>query len=205
MAGRSTWVLGAAALALGAAVGPAGCSVAPTAGLDGGIFLAFASDFDGFHGWPSAPAMPSPTLPAVPGGDGVVIPDGGAPDAGAADGGVHHLPLTVYWNHPPPHGSTAFPLGTIIVKETNEADPTERQVFAMVKRGGDFNATGAINWEWFELVNQLDGSVTVNWHGYGPQTGTDKYGGDPSVCNNCHKIAAPNDFAFSSALQLSNF
>ena len=31
-----------------------------------------------------------------------------------ADGGVHVLPLTVYWNHPPPSGSTTFPVGTII-------------------------------------------------------------------------------------------
>jgi hypothetical protein len=196
--GRGTSLaLGASlALALGAAVG---CSVAPSAaGTDGGIFLAFDTTFNGFHSWPSAVAMPSPNLPPVDAG-------GVGPDGGATDGGVHPPPETEYWQLPPiTPGSTTFPLGTIIVKETNEADPTARQVFAMVKRGGDFNANGAINWEFFELTNNANGTEKVNWQGYGPLDPTkDIYGGNPNVCNDCHGKAVSNDYVWSAALQLS--
>ncbi|HVT07063.1 MAG TPA: hypothetical protein VHO67_06380 [Polyangia bacterium] len=184
-----------------AGAGALGCSAAPSANSDGGgIFVAFASDFNGFHNWPnSAPATPSPDLPPVDAG-------GLAADGGTGDGGVHPLPETEYWNRSPPPGSTAFPVGTIIVKETQEADPTKRQVFAMVKRGGDFNASGAVNWEFYELVNNANGSVTVSWQGYGPTNPSmDLYGGNPNVCNDCHKKAAANDYIWSAALQLQNF
>ncbi len=195
---RSTARRATLALALFSGLaGVAACSPGAPTSTDGGPFVAFASDFNGFHGWPSAPAMPSPNLPPV---------DAGSlgPDGGAGDGGVHPPPETEYWQLPPiPAGSTTFPLRTIIVKETNEADPTARQVFAVVKRGGDFNPTGAVNWEWFELKNNADGSVVVSWQGYGPPSGSsDIYGGNPAVCNNCHREAAPNDYVWSAALQL---
>ncbi len=177
-----------------------GCSTAPMASSDGHIFVAFASDFDGFHSWPnSAPATPSPDLPPVDAG-------GLAADGGSTDAGVHPVPETEYWNHSPPHGSTTFPVGTIIVKETQEADPTQRQVFAIVKRGGHFNSTGALDWEFYELTNNADGTVRVNWQGYGPTSATmDLYGGNPNVCNDCHEKAASNDYIWSAALQLANF
>ncbi len=200
-AGTSARVVARAALGAGLALalaGTAGCSVAPAAGTDGGIFIAFAADFDGFHGWPSAPAVPSPSLPPVDAG-------GVAPDGGAADGGVHPPPETEYWKLPSTPTGGVFPLRTIIVKETEEADPTKRQVFAMVKRGGDFNANGAVNWEFYELINNADGSVTVSWQGYGPTNpAMDIYGGNPNVCNDCHQKAAPNDYVFGAALQLSS-
>jgi hypothetical protein len=196
--------LGAAglALSLAAALVPAGCAANGPPAAPGGTFVAFASNFQGFHGWSSAAATPAAGLPAIDGGDGVAVPDGGA----ATDGGIHRLPLTVYWNQAPPSGSSAFPVGTIIVKETDEVDPTARQIFAMVKRGGNFNAAGAVDWEWFELKNAADGTVAVSWHGYGPPSGSgDVYGGNPAVCNSCHMVAAPNDYVWSGALQLSNF
>lgn len=194
---RRSRLVGAALL-----LGPLGlaCGAAAPTSKPGTTFTAYAPDFDGFHSWPSAPATPGPNLPPVPGGDGV--------DAGtiAADGGVHVLPLTVYWNHPPPSGSTTFPIGTIIVKETNEPELSDRTVFAMAKRGGDFNATGAVNWEWFDLTNSVDGSVVINWRGFGPKSGSaDIYGGNPTICNDCHEVAAANDYVWSSAVQLANF
>ncbi|HVY37894.1 MAG TPA: hypothetical protein VHM31_08160 [Polyangia bacterium] len=191
-----------ASLALAAAIALGGCGGgAQPASPD--QFVAFASDFAGFHDWSSAPATPAPGLPAVP-GDGVTVADAGASaaDAGNTDGGVHHRPLTVYWNHAPPSGSATFPVGTIIVKETDEADPTQRQVFAMVKRGANFNASGAVGWEWFELENTTAGSVVIKWHGYGPMGTTDTYGGNPHVCNDCHGLARSNDYVWSSAVQL---
>src|ERR1700761_935442 len=66
-------------------------------------FVAQVPDFNGFCKWSSAPAMA---------------------EADAADG-LHGVgPLTVYWNKTPPHGCSEFPVGTIIVKETQEADPS---------------------------------------------------------------------------------
>lgn len=164
-------------------------------GVDGGPFIAFASDFSGFHDWPNqAEATPASTLPPV--------------DAGvsAADGGVHPTPQREYWNMNPPPGSATFPIGTIIVKETEEADPTARRVFAMAKRGAGFNAAGAVDWEFYELTNRADGSVSVQWQGYGPTSAsTDMYGGDPNVCNHCHRLAVSNDYVFGAALQLASF
>jgi hypothetical protein len=179
------------------AIGGFACtSSTPSATPDGGTFVAFASDFKGFHDWPNqAEAEPAPTLPPF--------------DAGAlnsADGGLHPVPQHEYWNMNPAPGSTAFPVGFIVVKETEEADPTARQVFAMVKRGGTFNVLGAVGWELFDLKNNADGTVDIQWHGYGPPAGSaDIYGGNPNVCNGCHKIAVSNDFVWSAALQLSNF
>jgi len=189
-------------LALATAVAVGGCGGGPAAAPE--QFVAFASDFAGYHDWASAPATPAPGLPAVP-GDGVSVADASAGDAGAADGGVHHRPLTVYWNHAPSSGSATFPVGTIIVKETDEGDPTQRQVFAMVKRGANFNASGAVGWEWFELANTTAETVIIKWHGYGPTGTTDTYGGNPHVCNDCHGLARPNDYVWSSAVQLSGF
>jgi hypothetical protein len=182
-----------------------GCNVGGPAALSSDVFAAFAGDFEGFHDWPHAPAMPAASLPPIPGGDGV---DAATPsDAAASDAGVHTLPLTVYWQVPPvPPGSTAFPFRTIIVKETSEPDLTARKIFAMVKRGGGFNPNGARNWEWFELQNTVDSGIVINWRGYGPPSGSsDVYGGNPTICNTCHLIAAADDDVWSSAVQLSNF
>jgi hypothetical protein len=189
-----------AALLCGAAFG-AGCSPKVPSGEEQGVFVAQTSDFQGFHDWQSAPAMPATTLPPVDGGDGI---DAGAVTLGDA-GTVHNMPLTVYWNSSPPHGSTTFPVGTIIVKETSEADITARKIFSMVKRGGDFNPNGAVNWEWFELQNLADGSVSINWDGAQAPGGMDVYSSNPNLCNECHLKAAANDDVWSSALQLSNF
>lgn len=180
-----------------------GCNGGGSGAPSGGpTFVAFASDFNGFRDWSSAPAMQASTLPPLDAGDGT---NGlGAADGGAADAGIHGGPLTVYWKAPPPHGATTFPLGTIIVKEPSDGDLTTRQIFAMVKRGGDFNPTGAVNWEWFELQNVDSATVQIVWRGFGPPAG-ETYGGNPAFCNGCHVIAAGNDDVWSSALQLTNF
>jgi hypothetical protein len=151
-----------------------------------GTFLASAQSFDNFQSWPNAPATAKD-------------------DAGD---GLHGLgPLRVYWNQSPPHGSTSFPVGTIIVKETEEADVTARTVFAMVKYGPGYNegSGGAKEWEWFSLHNNGDGSVAILWQGIQPLAG-ETYAGQPiGDCNGCHTVAAENDYVWDSALQLSNF
>ena len=94
-------------------------------------FLPNLSDFADFHTWPSFPA----------GNDAI------------ADS-IHLVgPRRVYINKLPKPGSTEFAAGTIIVKETQQDDVTARDVIARAKRGGTFNAEGAVGWEWWELKN----------------------------------------------------
>ena len=81
---------GSLAIALSGAL--AGCGATPPTAT-GTTFVAFASDFNGFHSWPSAVAAPSPNLPPVDAG-------GVGPDGGATDGGVHPVPETEYWKIP---------------------------------------------------------------------------------------------------------
>ncbi len=144
---------------------------------------AYAASFTNFCSWSSADATA----------------------ANDASDGVHGLgPLRVYWNQSPPHGSKAFPVGTLILKETEQTDPTERTLFAMAKVGGGYNASGAVNWEWFSLKQNPDCSVTLLWSAAPPAT--ESYAGQPiGDCNGCHEQASDNDYVWDSALQLSNF
>jgi hypothetical protein len=161
----------------------AGCgtSKATDDNLDSGSFLAFASSFSGYLQWNHATATSD-----------------GAPQ------GVHDLgPMTVYWKQAPPPESSEFPVGTLIVKQTDPGAVTP-QIFAMVKRGAGYNSSGAHGWEFFELEAVDDRSVVILWRGVGPPNG-ESYGGDPNTCNSCHQQARNNDFVWSSALQLSQF
>jgi hypothetical protein len=173
-------------------------------------FLAFAPDFAGFHEWDHAAA-------GAP--DGGLTDDGGfadPPDAEVPpDGGqvVHDpaIPKTLFYKLPSfagveDAGVHEFPVGTIIVKETNAGELAERKIFAMVKRGGGYNVSGARNWEWFELENLDAGKVRIRWRGVGPPAG-EMYGGDKNGgCNTCHGgAAAANDHVISANLDLSQF
>jgi hypothetical protein len=154
------------------------------AGTTGGEFVAYASNFDGFHSWSSAPAT--------------------APDD--AGDGLHGVgPLRVYWSASPPHGAKSFPVGTIIVKETEDTDVTKRVVFAMVKRGGDYNASGAAGWQWFSLQDNVDGTVTVLWDLTAPPPGQTYANQAIGDCNGCHAVVKNNDYVWDTALQLSSF
>jgi hypothetical protein len=178
---RALLILGWAALAAGC--GGGGTTGTPDASTP---FLAFATDFTGYHGWPSYDTSDAGTL--------VGIHDG--------------RPITEYINTLPPHGSTSFPVGTIVVKEVSglEPDGGTHPVLAMVKRGGGFNASGSDGWEWFEIAPHGDDKDTVHvvWRGVGPPIG-DTYGGDASAgCNVCH-VDCGNDSVCAHALSLSNF
>jgi hypothetical protein len=142
----------------------------------GPTFIAYARDFQGFEKWPSETFDdPNP-------------------------GGATHVAgvRTVYLNHAPPAGATAFPIGTIIVKQT----PIDGKIFGQVKRGGGYNAAGAKNWEWFELSESSSGVVSVQWHGTFPPPG-DVYGGVATGgCNICHIVGAENDYVIAPGLSL---
>lgn len=149
---------------------------------DDDTFLAVASSFNNFRTWESF---------AIPPDDGLTIHTSGA--------------RTAYINHVPSSGRTTFPVGTIIVKESEVGTIPDRQVFARVKRGGTYNSKSASGWEWFELRNVDESTSTILWRGVGPPVG-EKYGGDPNGgCNGCHGAAKSNDFVLSAPLQLKNF
>jgi len=102
-------------------------------------YVAFAKDFDGFRHWTATQV-----------------------EATAASDIHVSAPRTVYANHLPDPGATTFDVGTMIVKEIDGGDVTAREVFAMVKRGGGYNPTGAAGWEWFELFNIDDERTNID-------------------------------------------
>jgi hypothetical protein len=176
----AAWCAGAIAIA----VASSSCIEGGGGDADGagGTFIAFASNFTGYRGWEHVPGeSPNPPL------------------------STHTMgPRTVYINAMPPAGSKTFPVGTVIVKELEEGAIGERQVFAMVKRGGGYNTKGATDWEWFELQNVDETNVKILWHGVGPPAG-EMYGGDPNGgCNGCHGAARANDFVQTTGLQLDS-
>jgi hypothetical protein len=158
---------------------------AATASCDGGSpapsvdaqFVAFGHDFAGFDTWPSQ-VLEFPSL-------------AGSPHAAGA--------RTVFVDRLPPTGATEFPVGTMIVKRT-EADG---QLLARAKRGGTYNSTGAVGWEWFELTRTASGVVSIKWRGFGPPLG-EAYGGNPKAgCNGCHALAANNDYVLTPGIVLA--
>jgi hypothetical protein len=169
------------------ACGVAACGSSPSGETDAApdTFLAFNPAFAPFRTWTSFHS------------DGPV-------DDGTFSADVLG-PRTQYINTPPAHGATEFPVGTIIVESRENAS---HKIFAGVKRGGGFNSTGALDWEWFELTEDptVTPAVQIAWRGFGPPSG-EMYGGDPNGgCNSCHmKCGATNDYVCSAKLQLPSF
>ena len=181
----STFGVALVVAAATAACGSGGTDAPPGEGTTtASTFLAFGGDFAGFRDWSSYKVTDDPKVSA----------------------GIHTSgPRTEYLNHKPAHGSTSFPIGTVIVKEFAGTAAAPGQIFAMVKRGGGFNAAGANGWEWFELTVAKDESIAIVWRGVGPPSG-EKYGGDPTGgCNGCHGAASNNDSVQSANLRLSSF
>jgi len=179
---NSVSTLGLAAV-LGVAGAAAACS-GDDAGSDtdgGACFIAFDPTFDGFRQWTSFSYN--------------------APSDG--DGGVHVSgPRIEYTKTLPPHGVAQFPVGSLIVKEVGIDDPANHHIFAMVKRGCDFNAQGAAGWEYFELT-EVTGGATIKWRGVVAPAG-DNYGADGSNCNGCHAACTDNDSICSQYIRLSD-
>jgi hypothetical protein len=143
-------------------------------------FIALERDFQGFEGWQR-------------------IELGDRPPHGETHAGGEAVE---YANQLAPAGATVFPVGTILVKSvTKEAQ--KRDVFAMVKRGGGYNANGSPGWEWFELKGREDGSYGIKWRGINPPN-NEGYSGDAAGgCNGCHQMAIKNDYVLAKGLNLS--
>lgn len=84
-----------------------------------------------------------------------------------------------------------YPVGSIIVKHTNNPSHTVNEFTAMVKRGNDYNTSGG-DWEWFML--NPDGTIATD-----PNTGNDMRGADlmGGMCLGCHTVASSKDYVFS--------
>ncbi len=169
------------------------CSNGPSSSSSGDTYIAFGSSFAGYEKWEKFDLAAAES----PG-------DGGIPlsDAGCAAGHDTSANRVGYLSQRPPKGSKEFPVGTIIVKEMQK--PTAEsgwQVFAMVKRGGGYNASGAKGWEWFEIKKDANLPLIV-WRGVGPPAG-EGYGAPAcGGCNSCHGAAAGNDFVVSPVFDL---
>jgi hypothetical protein len=156
------------------------------------VFIALDRDFAGFRDWPHVTVGVDSDLEGHPETDRVA-----------------------YVNALPDDGVTVWPVGTVIVKSGLVADDSSgdvvvrEELHAMVKRGGDFNASGALGWEWMELV-ELRGTPTIAWRGSHPPDGDNEaYGCRPGLpcegfgdCNACHAAASPFDFVMSEPLRL---
>jgi hypothetical protein len=159
----------------------AACGQADEAATDS-TFIPLQKDFAGFRKWP--------------------VFDLGVADADSVHPQGRRL---IYLNRVPRSGSTAFPVGTILVKTVTPDDGSEASIFAMAKRGGGYNSQGALGWEWFELLDGSDDETLIVWRGITPPTGEgygDVVGG---ACNTCHGEHADNDYVASAALLLSSF
>jgi hypothetical protein len=117
-------------------------------------------------------------------------------------------------SHAAPKGAKEYPVGTMIVKtiEPPGAPATDWEVFAMAKRGGDFNPGGARNWEFLRLKilppNDVPHIVTRGLTAADPDDGGpgyfDQLGQDfINMCNGCHGTgdSARTDHVLSPALQ----
>lgn len=171
------------AVALGLALSGCGGGLPP---CDDSEFVAFASDFDGWAGWRR------------------IALDGPDPRLGAG-------PRVVYVNALPPAGARTFPRCTMILKTTERGDdPARWFAVGMAKRGGDYNAAGALGWEWFDIDLTGDGDPMIDWRGPVPPEGRGYecvLGEDDGAaaeaigdCNTCHAAAAGNDYVISVPL-----
>ncbi|HEX4514554.1 MAG TPA: hypothetical protein VH054_13480 [Polyangiaceae bacterium] len=161
------------------------------AGDEGDVFLAVASDFKCYDSWTKFDL-----------GDG----DGGVDDSGCAH--VANVPRIAYMNQLPPHGSTSFPVGTIIVKEIHTTpNPPDWPVFGMVKRGGGFGSGdgyGCEGWEWYGLNLTTDAcDAHMQWSGLQPSPG--EIYASCGACASCHSAAQSNDCVLAPQMSLGQW
>ncbi len=130
-----------------------------------GTFIAFDQDFAGYRSWQTFDL-------------GVMTPPG------------HPMGQQVLFaSRPLPVGATRFEDRTIIIREIrSDPDPTKWDLFAMARRGGGYNASGAVDWEFFILSLDSQGVPHIVSRGISPsETSTSPYHpGEGITCNTCH-------------------
>jgi hypothetical protein len=159
-----------------------GMPAPPTPDAGATVFIALEKDFTGWSQWQKF-------------------------DLGDQPADTVHLAghRVVYLSKAPPHGSTEFPIGTMLVKTvTPDTDGGTLQTFGMAKRGGDFNAQGAVNWEWFGLAPS-DPPAIFEWRGAQPPESAGYGTVNGGACNTCHTGSAANDYVSAQQLSLGGF
>lgn len=126
------------------------------------------------------------------------------PDIGSTHGHRRGEPSFIYVQGEIPAWGEPMPIGTIIAKTVEVGEPTEWEVHAMVKRGGDFNEDGCAQWEWLDLRLNADRVPVITWRGEGNSANPGGYGrrldGTPIGCNDCHAQVPHTDYTFARAL-----
>jgi hypothetical protein len=125
-------------------------------------------------------------------------------------------PVVVYLKQLPPLDATSFPVGAMLVKTVEIGQPSTWEVHGMIKRGGSFNARGALGWEFLDLSVDEDCTPRINWrgdrpprdHGYKSLPGLEPEGEMmmDADCNSCHgtPAARENDGVLSKPLRLGD-
>lgn len=155
------------------------------AGGNGATFIALERDFQSFLSWPRTQV-----------GDAEIV------------GGHAAGPRFAYVSAPPVAGK--FPVGAMIAKTVEVGDPSTWSIHAKAKRGGGFNPSGTINWEWFELRIVASNDVTILWrgaqppkdHGYESLPGLGATTAMDGDCNTCHANSSATDYVLSPVLQM---
>jgi hypothetical protein len=113
------------------------------------------------------------------------------PALGTAHGGNDStVTRKVYFQNGQDPKDGTYPVGTLIVKHSQNPGSTVNEFTAMAKRGNDFNTTGG-DWEWFMLNS--DGTIALDGNG-NQMRGADLMGG---MCLQCHTQASSKDYVFS--------
>jgi hypothetical protein len=109
--------------------------------------------------------------------------------SGAHAGNDSTVTRKVYVKNNQDRVNGVFPVGTILVKHSNNPAGTVNEFTGMVKRGNNFNPSGN-DWEWFMLMP--DGTIASQ---DGMKTrGADLMGG---MCVGCHSSNKSKDYVFS--------
>lgn len=153
-----------------------GCGPSLDEAPPSGPRIALTSDFESFRDWRAVRL----------------------PDASATTGHESAPERWLYIDREPPPIDAGFALGTILVKTIEGGAPESWEIHAMVKRGDEFNAEGAVDWEFFELDYDDAERLRINWRGTGDDHAT--YVDSTGVmraCNFCHAFGAEEDYVFS--------
>ncbi|HWE28365.1 MAG TPA: hypothetical protein VHB97_10205 [Polyangia bacterium] len=156
---------------------------------DSSMFMAEDSDFADWQSWFGGVLAPNLL-------DGDVYPPG---------------TRWGYVNHRVPPGTSVYPEGTVLIKliESPKDDPTLWHAFGFAKRGGGYNAAGAVGWEFFLLRLDAAGTPTIQSRGIAPafdgfdmDSGSYTPGGSAGSCNICHQLPAfkPTDYIIDALL-----
>ena len=145
--------------------------------------LAFNMNFDSFRSWKSYPYVVT------------AVSERPRP----RDRTAHRVPSTALrpaWEHGVPGRHDHREGGG---RERSRSH--DHHIFAMVKRGCDFDVAGAKGWEWMEIKEDGAGNSII-WRGVGLPAG-EQYGGDPNAgVTTCHVACSDNDAVCSTQIRL---